>query len=132
MKGEGINTSLGRRARLIAGKMEFFDTIDASSSGNLIKYEYISSNLAKNASGTAQANLTSDTYLPRMNDLPVILGVVWRYKQQKGLEWQKDYDTYRRECQKYMGWNRAPSFLCLDGQSYLAPIGVSVKDRGYG
>lgn len=131
LKGEGLNTSLNRRARLINGKMEFYDTIGAGDDGNSIKYEYISSNLALNGS-TPTAGLTVDSYTARLPEYLVTLAVVWRYRQDRGEDWRPSYDLYRRECQKYMGANRSSRGVSMAGGVDTTPMGVTIQDRGYG
>jgi hypothetical protein len=65
--------------------------------GDTIAYEYRSKNWCQSASGTAQEAWAADTDTGKLEERLMALGVVWRYKQNRGLDWQTDFSKYEFE-----------------------------------
>lgn len=68
--------------------------IPAPVSGDNMAYEFISKNWCQNASGTAQPQWEADTDTGILDENIMKLGVVWRFKQKKGLPFMADYDKW--------------------------------------
>lgn len=84
------STSLPQYWRLINGVLN----IEQPSAGDSIRYEYISNKWIKQAGTTAATTLLGDSdtfYLP---ERVLELGLVWRFKQAKGLDYAEDMRTW--------------------------------------
>jgi hypothetical protein len=68
--------------------------------GDTVAYEYRSSNWCQSAGGTGQTAWAADTDTGLLDERLMGLGVIWRYRQNRGLDWQTDYDKYTFEVQQ--------------------------------
>jgi hypothetical protein len=66
--------------------------------GLTIAYEYRSSNWCQSSSLVPQSAWAADTDTALISERLMRLGVVWRFKQKRGLEWQTDHENYLSEC----------------------------------
>lgn len=64
--------------------------------GETIAYEYITKNWCTSSGGTAQSAWAADTDTAVLDEKLITLGIVWRFKQAKGLEFQADAELYNR------------------------------------
>ncbi len=64
--------------------------------GETVAYEYISKHFCKSAGGTTQADWVADSDLGRLDEGLMTLGLVWRFKQVKGLAYAEDLALYER------------------------------------
>lgn len=62
--------------------------------GDTLAYEYISNQWCETSGGTDQSAWAADTDVGILSEALMRLGIVWRYKQKKGLPWLTDYDMY--------------------------------------
>jgi hypothetical protein len=70
-------------------------------------YYYVSNKWIGNAAGTSTyAEWAADTDLPRIPDKLLRLGLTWRWKQAKGLDYAEDLETFEREAEKAIGEDR--------------------------
>lgn len=68
--------------------------------GETIAYEYRSSYWCQSSGGTAQEYWQADTDTGILSERLMGLGVLWRFKQSRGMEWQPDYAKYEFEVQQ--------------------------------
>jgi hypothetical protein len=68
--------------------------------GQTVAYEYRSKNWCQSSGGTAQDAWAADTDTGKLDERLMGLGVIWRYRQNRGLDWQTDYDKYTFEVQQ--------------------------------
>lgn len=68
--------------------------IPAPVSGDQMAYEYMSKNWCQDASGSALPEWQADTNTGILSEDIMKLGVVWRFKQKKGLPFMADYDKW--------------------------------------
>lgn len=72
-----------------------FNFVPAPASGAEAKYPYITKNIVVEADGTTtKENFETDTDSFRLNERLLTLGTLWRWKEQKGLEYAEDMQTY--------------------------------------
>jgi hypothetical protein len=64
--------------------------------GQTIAYEYISKNFCKSAGGVTQADWVADSDIARLDEGLMTLGLVWRFRQVKGLSYAEDLNLYER------------------------------------
>ena len=63
--------------------------------GQTVAYEYISTKWCQSSGGTAQAAWAADTDTAKLNEAAMTLGVVWRWRKAKGLDFsaaERDYE----------------------------------------
>ena len=90
-----------RRFRIYAGEI-FFDPI-FESSGDTYVVEYYSDGWCESSGGTAQTTWLADTDVPLLPDDCFILGLIWRFKRVKGLDYGEEFRTWNRECEREIG-----------------------------
>ncbi len=64
--------------------------------GETIAYEYVSKNFCKSEAGAGQADWVADNDLARLDEGLMTLGLVWRFRQVKGLAYADDVQMYER------------------------------------
>jgi hypothetical protein len=62
--------------------------------GDTIAYEYRSANWCQSSGGTAQSAWASDTDTGLLSERLMALGLIWRYRFSRRMEWEPDYDKY--------------------------------------
>ena len=96
-KGWTTVNGLNLRARLRNNQMEFEQTIVAADNGKTIAYEYVSKNWTADSGSTAQQKFAADSDTSVLDEELLTLGLVWRFKKAKGMDWQGDFQDYRQE-----------------------------------
>lgn len=83
---------------LLGGEFQFYP----APSGDA-QMAYISKNYARSESGTAKAGFESDDDEFVLDDRLLTLGLIWRWKAQKGLEYAEDMATYEMALSRAQG-----------------------------
>ncbi len=68
-----------------------------------VAYEYVSKNWALSAASVALSAMTADTDTSLIDETLITLGVTWRFKASKGLDYAEDFRTYQLEVTKAIG-----------------------------
>jgi hypothetical protein len=90
------NVTLPIRCRIIQNKLMVF----SPETGQTIEFEYISKYTISNVVGGAQETFlsketfTADSDVWMLDDALIELDIKWRYKREKGLDWQEDYQSF--------------------------------------
>ena len=85
-----------------------------------IAYEYVSTNWARGADGTAKSEFTADDDTTYLSERLIWLGLRWRFLKAKGLEYGEDMETYEREVQKAAARDGGAAQLNITGRdSYI-------------
>ena len=122
-----------RRFRLMAG-MYYLDPVPYDS--NLLVYEYYSTQFAYTGGNTAAPSDTfttdSDTYL--LPDDLMILGLKYRYRKAKGLDYGDDQEAYEDALQRELGRDASSRVLRLDISTPDVALLSSnqIPDTGFG
>jgi hypothetical protein len=74
-----------------AGQIELYPVPTA---GETCAYEYLSNHWCKSAGDTGQTAWTADTDTGLLDEEMTTLGLVWRFKQSRGLDYAEDLATY--------------------------------------
>lgn len=81
--------------RLIGDDIEIWPALD---NGEIVRYEYRTENWIRDNDGTTgKARWTADTDTSRPPERILTLGVVWRWKQAKGLDYSEAFRSYQFE-----------------------------------
>jgi len=90
-----------RRFRIMAGEI-YFDPVPATS-GQTYVIEYYSNAWCEAADSTPQTLWASDTDVPVLPDDCFILGLMWRFRRSKGLDYSQEFKTYERVVSRELG-----------------------------
>lgn len=122
-------TSPHYRARIRGGNLIVTPTPVA---GNTWAFEYVSWHWIINAAGTITyqyVNADTDEFLlPE----PIILqGLIWRYKKEKGLSYEEDFQTYEKMVVDAVGRQGIPKTVQMDGMTRDKTPGVVVPQGSW-
>lgn len=114
-------------ARGVSGSTPYFQVragalliYPAPTAGQTVTYTYISKYWAGIAGSTTAtlAAWTADTNIPYLDEEAIRLGVVWRYKKSRGLEYGEDFNTYERHVAQLMGRDGSRRVLSMGSRTY--------------
>lgn len=71
-----------------------FNFLPAPGASQQAEYPYITKNVVLDTGGTPKETFTTDTDTFRLDERTLTLGTIWRWKEQKGLEYAEDMQTY--------------------------------------
>ena len=98
------------------------ETVPAVADGQMIRFEYISSYWITDSGGTLKARFTADSDLSLLPDRLVTLGLVWRWKRAKGLDYAEEFRTYQMEkLQQARVDGGTPRLRMSEGRDYMHP-----------
>lgn len=87
--------------RLIGGQIEFYPAL---ASGEIVNGEYRSYNPIVSGDGvTRKARWSNDSDYTLFPEIILKLGLIWRWKQSKGLDYAEDFRSYSMERDKKAG-----------------------------
>ena len=133
LKGWTTIAGLNRRARIRNNQLEFEDTVSTADNGKTIAFEYVSNLWVTNSDGSEEKNaFTLDTDKILLDDELFILGMVWRFRKSKGLEFEDDRAEYMRLLRMQLARDGAKRTVSM-GSMYPEPYAVfNVPDRNFG
>jgi len=120
-----------RRFRLMLNKL-YFDPIPYDS--NNIAYEYYSTNFVTLATGATTNKFANDADTYVLPDDLLILGLMWRWKRAKGLDYSQEFKTYDDQLTAELGRSAGSRALSLSGATSGVPFLSSnnIPDTGFG
>lgn len=101
--------------------------------GHTWAFEYITKNWILGADGTTYKQyFTLDTDTILLPEDVVLMGLRWRWKKEKGLDYAEDFRTYELQVKQYAGRDGGKSVVYMDGPSWQGPRpGVWVPDGNW-
>ena len=110
----GLSPTGPRRRLRLMGGMYYLDPVPYDS--NLLVYEYYSTSFALTggASSAPATVFSSDTDTYVLPDDLMILGLKFRYRRAKGLDYDQEFDDYNRALQRELGRDSGSRVLRLD------------------
>lgn len=129
----GLSPIGPRRFFRIMGN-QFYIHPAPSVTGNTLVFEYYSNAWCQSSGATAQNTWAADTDYYSMDDDCFILGLKWRYKAAKGLDYTQEKLDYEVACDRLLARNGGNRDLKLNAQSrdvYLLNSN-NIPDTGYG
>lgn len=120
------------RFRIMAGEI-YFDPTPASS-GDTLVIEYYSDTWCESGAGTAQRLWAADTDVPVLPDDCFILGLMWRFRRAKGLDYAEEFNAYEEEVGKELGRSGMAPVLELGTSSSAIRFldENNIPDSGFG
>lgn len=113
------------RYRLRGGKLLLTPTPPA---GHTLAFEYVSKNWILGADGTTYKKyFTLDTDTIILPEELVLMGLRWRWKKEKGLDYAEDMRTYEYQVADALGRDGGHEVLSMDGGQRHAQPGIWVS-----
>lgn len=85
--------------------------------GQTCAFEYQSKNWISTSVAGTSATWTNDADTPKLDDQLVIMGLLWRWKAAKGLDYAEDFAKYERRIGDAMARNAGKAVLSMAGGS---------------
>jgi hypothetical protein len=92
--------------------------------GETVYFEYISSKWCESSGGTAQADWVADTDVALIDEEIIRLGLVWRWKMDKGLEYAEDFRTYESALSDVFGDDAGRQVVDMTGTPHDWDVNV--------
>ena len=89
---KALGSSVSEPRYRIRGDLILFNPTPTA--GQTCVYEYVSLNWCESSVGTAQSAWAADTDLPKLSEHVMTLGIIWRWKKSKELEYAEDYNIW--------------------------------------
>ena len=84
--------------------------------GDTLAYEYVSKNWLTDASGSTPRHAwLADDDVALLDEELITLGLVWRFKKAKGLDYSEEYRSYEQLVERKLGNNGAMGIVDLNG-----------------
>lgn len=130
-KGWSTVTGLTLRARIRNKELEFDQEITAADDGKIIAYEYVSSYWTEDSGGTGQGKFADDTDVAILDEELLTMGLIWRFRKAKGLEWESNYLDYKNEVNRAKARDGSSRTLNLNKYTN-AGLGANIPEDGFG
>jgi len=115
--------------RVQRGLLEFYP---APTAGHTCAFEYITKAWCTDSTGLVEKTLfDADTDVSLLDEYLMQLGVVWRWKQGKGLDYAEDYAKYERAVTDAMGRDGSKPILNLGEVRYDIYPGILVPSGSW-
>lgn len=106
--------------RIIGDVINFYPVPVA---GQTCAFEYITDQWITTSAGGTSSIFTNDGDIPKLDNQLVVLGLIWRWRQAKGLDFTADYQKYERRLQDNMARDAGKPTLSMNGASYdIQPV----------
>jgi len=105
------------------------------SAGETIAYEYITDAKALASDGTEKLDITADSDSLLMPEKLATLGIRWRWKAAKGLDYAEDMATYERRKALWLGRDGGAPVLNIGGRCrrdgpFVVGVSATLSDGG--
>lgn len=108
--------------RIIEDAINFYPNPTA---GQTCAFEYITDSWVNKSVGGVSSVWTNDADTPKLNDKLIILGLIWRWKAAKGLDYTEDRDKYDIRVTNAGARDAGKPTLNLDGVGHdIQPVVV--------
>jgi hypothetical protein len=111
---------------ILDGEFKFWPTPSGTAT-----FPYISKYIVRNVGGTAQETFTADTDTFILPERLLTLGLIWRYRSQKGLEYAEDLATYSKALEQATNDDKGARVLRPDIYRRLPGVRVAYSGRVY-
>lgn len=99
--------------------------------GDTCAFEYITKAWCNSSTGTAQTAYEADDDVSLLDEDIMRLGIIWRWKQGKGLEYGEDYNKYERRVANALGRDASKPILNLGEVRYDIFPGILVQSGSW-
>lgn len=130
----GTVGSVGPRTRFRLYGGEIYLDPTPSSSGDDLVFEYYSNAWCESSVGTGQTLWASDTDVPVLPDDCFILGLIWRFRRAKGLDYAEEWKAYEALVTRELSRSGMAPVIDLTGEGAGTRFldDNNLPDSGYG
>jgi hypothetical protein len=108
LKGLGVTAGVPGWWRLLGNALYI---TPAPTAGQTLAFPYMSKNWCQSSGATPQSKWQADTDTALIPERLFTLGIVWRYKKTKGLDYAEDMSTYEREVERACSRDRGAGVI---------------------
>jgi hypothetical protein len=108
----------------LKGDNIIFNPIPAA--GQSCYFEYISDNWINTFAGGTASVWSNDADTPKLDDMLIVCGTIWRWKQAKGLDYSEDFAKYERQMQDAKARDGGKPTLSMGGTQYDIKPGIFI------
>lgn len=94
------------------------------SAADTVAYEYVSMNWCLAANGSGKAAFTADTDTTVLPEWLFTLGLRWRFRKSKQLDYAEDFRTYQSELQQLQARDGGNGNIDITGRNLYNPLGL--------
>lgn len=122
------------RFRIMAGALYVDPTPDSSNAGNTLVLEYYSESWCESSVADPQTSWLSDSDVPRLPDDIFVLGLIWRWRRAKGLDYQEEFNAYEDYVAQSLARSGMSRVLDLGGIERVTRLLTedNIPDSGFG
>ena len=111
---------------IIGGELQFYPAARANA-----QFPYISKNYARSEAGIVKPAFTADDDEFLLSERLLTLGLLWRWKAQKGLDYSEDMANYELALGREQTRDRGAYVLRTPGRFSARGLGLSYTGRAY-
>src|SRR3990167_760260 len=93
-------------------------------------YEYVSKNWGETSGGTDLSTMTADTDVGLLDEDLITLGVIWRFRKAKGLDYAEEFRTYQMEVGKAIARDGGRADYSLHGHA-APPYNANIDEGSW-
>ena len=90
--------------------------------GDDIAYEYVTNNWCMNAAGTPQTSYEADTDVAFLDEALIKLGLRWRFRKSKGLDYAEDFRSYETQKQQSQARDGGSTQINASGRTIYSDV----------
>lgn len=130
LKGGIISTGPRLRWRISGDR---FDITPLPAGGLEMAFEYVSSNWVGAGAGVYKPLVTLDTDTPVFDDMLMLYGLKWKWRQAHGFDYAQEYADFNDRLQRLQGQEKSAPVLSLSPGKATPLIGpLNIPESGYG
>lgn len=114
----------GQQFKIEQGKLYF--SPNGANATDTIAFHYRTKAWCESSGGTGQTEWLADTDVGRLDEGLMRLGLIWRWKKQKGLEYAEDFNTYERRVLNAIARDGGAKTLSLDTNTSRYAAGIII------
>lgn len=121
---------LNLRARIRNNEFEFEQALTSSDTGKTVAFEYVSKNWAQSVGSVAQQKFALDDDSALLDEELMTVGLIWRFKKAKGLEYMADLAEYNLLVKQHKARDGGSPYVRLGGAG-REHLGVNTPEGNY-
>lgn len=103
----------------------------APPAGQTFAYEYFSTQWCASSVGAGQSLWAADTDVGALDESLMKLGVIWRFKAQRGMAFDTDYSKYMFEVKNALGQEAPHDNVDFSGESSMPMRGIAIPESDW-
>ena len=105
---------------ILQGQLQFWPILP---SGEVAQHYYISKNVVVDENGVPKADFTTDSDSLRLDESLLTLGLIWRWREQKRLDFSGDKENFDQKIEKTSAREKGRRIFAVGGWRPMEPFG---------